>query len=123
MFYFSETMFSLIEYTVGREVMRADGHRIKSDSYKGKTRAVHYGKWISVKTNCKNRLVDSQLIMQYFVFGDREMKFESFDTKLKDALADIGKFEMIRKFFVYADRLIFKLEKSKCLKNIQIQLN
>ena len=88
-------MFSMVEYATGREILRSDGNRIKSQLYKNKPIQKHYGNWRSVKTRCYSRLVDTQLIMRYFLFEDRELKFEKFIEKLNSEIAKIGQFKII----------------------------
>ena len=90
----------MVEYACGREILRSDGNRIKSQLYKNKPTKKHYGNWISVKTRCYNRLVDAQLIMRYFIFEDRELKFEKFIEKLNTEIAKIGQFEIILRLYL-----------------------
>ena len=85
----------MVEYTVGREIVRGDSKRLRQKNYMKKSVVVHYGIWRSVKTNVYNRYVDAQKLMEFFIFDFRAMKFESLIEKLNKAIIKVGKFEMI----------------------------
>ena len=88
-------MLSMVEYTVGREIVRSDSHRLRQKNYMKKSIVLHYGVWRSVKTNVYNRYVDAQKLMEFFIFDFRAMKFESLVEKLNNAIIKVGKFETI----------------------------
>ena len=94
-------MLSLCEYTVGREFLRSDGNRIKLKNYNNKPIEIHFGKWISVKSKCYTRLVISQKIMHFFIYGNRDMKFNWLLEKLNNAIAQIGEFKIMEYILKY----------------------
>ena len=111
-FLFRESLLSVIEYSTGRELIRSDGHRIRSPNYCKKPLQTHHGVWRSVKTRNHPRLVDSQLFMRYFIWEYRGLKFEALIKKLDGAIKKIGKFEMIHVIIPIYQLLISSLAPS-----------
>ena len=122
-------MKSLVEYMIGRELMLAESHRIRTKIYTTKKMEFHYGDWVSVETKNHTRLVDSQLLMRFFIHSHRLMDFGEMIERLAIAISKLGTFESsilnmlmedIFSFFHSLSLKISKLSKYQFLSFIQI---
>ena len=85
-------LLSVTSYYCGRDVFHADSARLKSDSFKKKPQANHCGRWRSVKTRNKNRLILPQILIGFFCHETRLLQFEPFIGRLNTAIVQLGRF-------------------------------
>ena len=82
----------MISYWTGRDVMYENSNRLKSESFKNRPQITHYGKWISVKSNRKNRLIVPQILIRFFCFDTKDLDFRPFIGQLNIAIGQLGRF-------------------------------
>lgn len=72
--------------------MHENSNRLKEDKFKTRARQNHVAPWVSVDAKQYNRLVLSQLLMEFFDFNHRFMDFARYQIKLDQAIHKIGRF-------------------------------
>ena len=74
--------------------MRKDSNQIKDlrRKYKPETlkEEMHCGEWLSVKSWKKNRLIDSQILIEFFHYPNRLLNFGRYIASLNTAIEKLG---------------------------------
>ena len=78
-------------YLTKRLILREGTNRIQKDPLKNKARLHHVGPWVSFSCQQFSRLIDSQILMYFFVFQKRHCDFEPYIEMIDRAIVKIGR--------------------------------